>query len=78
MYKNMGKLVTPNTNQEFAEFHLYKLIAIVFVISGHRQMYAIGQTPLYNVDWVEQVGTVSHSIGSRCSNTTKCYIILGV
>lgn len=55
MYKNMGKLVTPNSNQEFVEFHLYKLIAIVFVISGHRQMHAIGQTPLYNVDWVEEV-----------------------
>ncbi|KAG8246611.1 hypothetical protein J6590_080606 [Homalodisca vitripennis] len=54
MYKNMSKLVTPNCNSEFAEFHVYKLIAILFVISGHRQMYAIGQTPLYNVDWVEE------------------------
>lgn len=55
MYKNMGKLVTPNPNTEFAEFHLYKLVAIIFVVSGHRQMYAIGQTPLQNVEWVETV-----------------------
>ncbi|XP_046666803.1 uncharacterized protein LOC124358547 [Homalodisca vitripennis] len=67
MYKNMSKLVTPNANSEFAEFHVYKLIAILFVISGHRQMYAIGQTPLYNVDWVEEfralgsVGYVPHA-----------------
>ncbi|KAG8294618.1 hypothetical protein J6590_099362 [Homalodisca vitripennis] len=57
MYKNMSKLVTPNCNSEFAEFHVYKLIAILFVISGHRQMYAIGQTPLYNVDWVEELNS---------------------
>ncbi|XP_054263578.1 nose resistant to fluoxetine protein 6-like isoform X2 [Macrosteles quadrilineatus] len=57
MYKNMGKLVTPNSNSEFAEFHVYKLIAIMFVIAGHRQMYNIGQTPLYNVDWVERLNS---------------------